>query len=91
LALVSVLSPCYNSVSTLNRFLDQVTKALALVGVDHEVVLVDDGSFDGTWNLIKERAASDSRIKGIRLTRNFGQHPAILGSSCCARQRCGIN
>jgi len=78
LALVSVLSPCYNSVSTLNRFLDQVTKALALVGVDHEVVLVDDGSFDGTWNLIKERAASDSRIKGIRLTRNFGQHPAIL-------------
>jgi len=85
LTLVSVLSPCYNSASTLNRFLDRVTKALALIDLDHEVVLVDDGSSDATWNLIKERAASDSRIRGIRLTRNFGQHPAILAGLRAAR------
>lgn len=78
MTLVSVLSPCYNSVSTLSRFLDRVTGALELADLDHEVVLVDDGSSDGTWNLIKERAASDSRIRGVRLSRNFGQHPAIL-------------
>jgi len=78
LTLVSVLSPCYNSASTLNRFLDRVTKALDALDLDHEVVLVDDGSSDQTWDLLKERAASDSRIRGIRLSRNFGQHPAIL-------------
>ena len=43
----------------------------------HEVVLVDDGSTDATWSLILEAAASDSRVAGVRLSRNFGHQAAL--------------
>jgi len=46
----------------------------------HEIVLVDDGSTDATWNLILEAAASDSRVVGVRLSRNFGHQAALTAA-----------
>ena len=46
----------------------------------HEIVLVDDGSTDATWSLILEAAASDSRIVGLRLSRNFGHQAALTAA-----------
>jgi polyisoprenyl-phosphate glycosyltransferase len=51
-----------------------------LQGGPHEIVLVDDGSTDATWSLILEAAASDSRIVGLRLSRNFGQQAALTAA-----------
>jgi dolichol-phosphate mannosyltransferase len=51
-----------------------------LPGGPHEVVLVDDGSTDATWELILDAAASDGRIVGIRLSRNFGHQAALTAA-----------
>jgi polyisoprenyl-phosphate glycosyltransferase len=51
-----------------------------LPGGPHEVVLVDDGSTDATWELVLDAAASDGRIVGIRLSRNFGHQAALTAA-----------
>ena len=43
-----------------------------------EVILVEDCSRDGSWQVVKSLAAADKRLRGIRLSRNFGQHNALL-------------
>ena len=52
----------------------------ALPGGPHEIVLVDDGSTDATWALILDAAAADSRVVGVRLSRNFGQQAALTAA-----------
>ena len=44
---------------------------------DYEIILIDDGSNDRSWNIIKEKAKRNDRIKGVKLSRNFGQHIAL--------------
>jgi len=55
-----------------------LTAAVDQLGMPYEVILVDDGSPDRSWDVITAAAASDSRILGLRLMRNFGQHNALL-------------
>jgi glycosyltransferase involved in cell wall biosynthesis len=79
---LSVVLPVYRTAECLRELharLDAVAKALKTDGLcsDAEFVMVDDGSPDGAWETIQLLAASDPRVKGIRLSRNFGQHPAI--------------
>src|SRR5439155_6725092 len=50
-----------------------------------EIVLVDDGSRDMSWSVIRELAARHSHVRGIGLRRNFGQHNALLTGICAAR------
>ena len=52
---------------------------------NYEIVLVDDRSPDDSWDLIQQLAVSDSRIQGIRLSRNFGQHQAITAGLDCSQ------
>src|SRR5205085_10641658 len=51
--------------------------AAALAGRDFELIFVDDGSTDGTFDRVAELHAADSRVRGVRFKRNFGQHPAM--------------
>lgn len=51
--------------------------ALGQISEDFEIVLVEDGGGGGSWDIIRELSAGDGRIKGIRFSRNFGQHYAI--------------
>lgn len=75
--LISVVIPVYRSQESLRELSERLTQSLGSMTDDFEVVLVNDGSPDDSWTVIKEIAAKDPRFVGICLSRNFGQHPAI--------------
>ena len=74
---ISIVSPVYQCRPCLQALCARVAMAMEYAGEPFEIILVDDGSPDGAWDTIAELAAGDSRIRGIRLSRNFGQHYAI--------------
>jgi len=78
LASVSVVVPVYNSEASLAELVNRLHVCLDAHGSEHEVLLVNDGSRDGSWARIQELAARDPRTHGIRLMRNYGQHNALL-------------
>lgn len=75
---VSVVVPVYRSEATLRRLVEEIEAALAPGGAPFEIILVNDGSPDGSWARIAEMASSNPRLRGINLMRNFGQHNALL-------------
>jgi len=75
---LSVVTPAYNEARNLPEFYRQLKGALDGAGVSWEWVVVDDHSEDDTFDVIANLAASDPRVRGIRLTRNFGSHAAIV-------------
>jgi len=80
---VSVVVPVFNAEATL----DELTGRLeaTLVGVPHEVILVNDGSSDASWSKIVALAAAYPSVRGLDLSRNFGQHNALLAGVRAAR------
>src|SRR3954447_9895124 len=82
-ALVSVVAPVYNEIETLPEFHRRVSEALA--GRTYELVLVDDGSTDGTGLLLQQLAARDPAVRPIHLSRNFGHQAAITAGLEAAR------
>jgi len=75
---LSVIVPVYRSSASLPLLHERLTAVLEAVASDHEIILVEDGGNDGTWNTIVSLAAVDARVRGIRLSRNYGQHNALL-------------
>ncbi len=75
---VSVVVPVYNSERSLDELCSRVGATLDGLGRTFEIVLVDDGSADASWERIRALAAADPRIRGLNLTRNSGQHAALL-------------
>jgi dolichol-phosphate mannosyltransferase len=67
----------YRAEFTIEKSIAQIKKSLSEIGVDYELILVDDGSPDRSWELIAKAFKTDRKIKGIKLSRNFGQHYAI--------------
>ena len=84
----SVVVPCYNEEAVLPVFLPRMVAAAESVSADYEIFLINDGSADLTWSVIKEACAANSRIKGICLSRNFGHQLAVTaGLSYCSGER----
>lgn len=75
--LVSLLIPVYNNAPHLRELISRTTATLESAGIAFEMVMVDDGSRDESWEILAESAEQDSRVKAMRLSRNFGQHAAI--------------
>lgn len=84
---ISAVIPVHRSEATLPLLIPRLTAALEQLGSAHEIILIDDGSPDGSWNVVSAAASADSRIRGIRLMRNFGQHNALLVGIREARYR----
>jgi polyisoprenyl-phosphate glycosyltransferase len=78
--LLSVVSPVYRAERTVPELVRRIRAALEPQFRDFEIVLVEDGSPDRSWEAIVAECARDQRVKGIRLSRNFGQHAAITGA-----------
>jgi undecaprenyl-phosphate 4-deoxy-4-formamido-L-arabinose transferase len=80
---ISVVVTLYNERGTVT---DLVRRTIAtLDGEPFELLLVDDGSTDGTWDEVERAHAADGRVRGVRLKRNFGQHPAMHAGLVRAR------
>jgi dolichol-phosphate mannosyltransferase len=82
-ALISVVAPVYNEIETLPEFHRRVTAALS--GRNYELVLVDDGSSDGTGALLVQLAARDPAVRPLHLSRNFGHQAALTAGLEAAR------
>jgi glycosyltransferase involved in cell wall biosynthesis len=75
---VSVVIPVYNSEATLPELVAGLGTTLSETADDFEVVLVNDGSQDGSWETICRLASEHSFVRGLDLMRNYGQHNALL-------------
>lgn len=76
--LLSVVSPLHDEAPNVERLAGELRAALDRAGIEYEIVLVDDGSADGTGEIIAGLAREGSAIRGVRLARSFGQQAAIL-------------
>jgi undecaprenyl-phosphate 4-deoxy-4-formamido-L-arabinose transferase len=85
---VSVVVPVYNSESSLVALLDRLERVLAADARRFEVILVNDGSRDRSWQVIAREAAARHGVVGIDLSRNYGQHNALLCGIRAARYEC---
>ena len=82
---VSVFMPVFNEVAVLRTLTKSVMSVLEQAGYEHEIVYVDDGSSDGSSELLDELATVDARVHVVHLSRNFGQQPALQAGLAAAR------
>ena len=85
---ISIIIPVYYNSDTLeDLYNDMKAKIFDRLG-DFEIVMVDDGSGDDSWEIMNRLRAQDDRIKCVKLSRNFGEHAALLaGFSVCTGDR----
>src|SRR5688572_7604891 len=74
---VSVVIPLYNEAESLPELCDWIARVMDANKFTYEVILVDDGSRDDSWKIIKELTATNSSLKGIRFRRNYGKSAAL--------------
>lgn len=74
---ISIVSPVYRAENLLHELVKRLHENLSRITTEYEIILVEDGSPDKSWELIEELCKTDRKVKGIRLSRNFGQHYAI--------------
>ena len=75
--LISIVSPVFKSEECVEELCRRLKLAIKPITEDFEIILVEDRGPDDSWSIIKKETTKDTRIKGIRLARNFGQHRAI--------------
>lgn len=77
--MLSFVIPCYRSQNTILKVVDEIEETVKTRdGYDYEIILVNDCSPDNVWKVISDRADIDDRIIGINLSKNFGQHSALM-------------
>ena len=74
---ISVVSPVYRGEKMVSELVRRNVEALNGIGVDYEIILVNDASPDNSWQAIEQECKKNPKVKGLNLSRNFGQHYAI--------------
>lgn len=82
---LSIVVPVYKSRETLPEFVRRVRAVMVSLAMPSELILVNDGSLDGSWEVIANLAANDKAIRGFNLSRNYGQHNAVICGIRAAR------
>lgn len=74
---ISIISPVYGAENIIEELIIQIQSSVGKITENYEIILVDDCGPDNSWLKIKSECSKDIRVKGIKLSRNFGQHYAI--------------
>jgi glycosyltransferase involved in cell wall biosynthesis len=74
---ISVVIPVLNEEKLIAELVNRVTKNVEVIESEYEVIIIDDGSSDQTWESIQQHCNKNPRVKGIKLSKNFGHHYAI--------------
>jgi glycosyltransferase involved in cell wall biosynthesis len=82
---LSIVSPVYKAEKIVPELVKRIAEACTAITPNFEIVLVEDGSPDGSWDAIAKECEKDPRVKGIKLSRNFGQHYAITAGLAAAK------
>ncbi len=82
---ISVVSPVYRAENIVSELVKQVKKSVSSITEDFEIILVNDASPDNSWQKIIAECSKDKRVKGLNLSRNFGQHYAITAGLSYAK------
>ncbi len=94
--MLSVVIPAYNEEAMVPEAARVIAEVLDGAGIGFELVFVDDGSRDGTWEQIRAASGRDARVRGVRFSRNFGKESAIYAGlfhakgDCCAVIDCDL-
>ncbi len=96
MSLLSVILPSYNEELMIKKAAQTVSRILSDACIPFELIFVDDGSKDKTWQMIQEVSGEDMRVKGVHFSRNFGKESAIIAGlaeasgGCCAVIDCDL-
>ena len=74
---ISVVIPAQDEEDSIPELCQWISRVMQTHGFTYEVIIIDDGSSDSTWNKIQQVNESDNRFKGIRFNRNFGKSAAL--------------
>jgi len=83
--LLSVISPVYKAKEIIPELVRRITDSVSKISDNFEIILVEDGCPENSWLAIKKECEKDERVKGIKLSRNFGQHYAITAGLKAAK------
>jgi glycosyltransferase involved in cell wall biosynthesis len=75
---ISVVVPVYGSPNSIEELATRLIATFTKIGTDYEIILVDDNCPSGSWKVIESICAEYDKVKGIKFSKNFGQHYAIL-------------
>ena len=84
---ISVVSPVYRGEKMVHELVSRIQANVSKITDDYDIILVNDASPDLSWEMILKECQNDKRVKGINLSRNFGQHKAILAGLDYAKGR----
>lgn len=82
---LSIISPVYRAATVVPRLVQRIIDAVEPLEIPYEIVLIDDRSPDDSWVAIVEQAGKHPQVRGVRLSRNFGQHYAITAGLAQSR------
>lgn len=74
---ISIIIPCYNEEAVLPRLFERLGAVAGTWQADYEIICVDDGSRDRTWELLQAQHQKDARWRGLSFARNFGHQTAV--------------
>ena len=77
-SMLSVVIPVYNEEKQIEKTIAEVKGVLAGIPGDYEIIIIDDGSADNTWEILKELADKNPEIRAYRFSRNFGKEAALM-------------
>ncbi len=82
---ISFVSPVYKADKMLDQLVNEIHKVMLTINESYEIILVDDRSPDKSWDVMKQLSLKFPVVRSIRLSRNFGQHPAIMAGLANAK------
>ena len=94
--MLSVIIPAYNEEAMIEKTTNVIGELMTDAGIDSEILFVDDGSRDRTWEIITAASAKNSMVRGIHFSRNFGKEAAIMAGlteshgECCVVIDCDL-